>query len=45
MSLHRTNHQVYGHQPTMTKTVRARRTRHAGRCWRDRGELISDVLP
>ena len=26
------------------KTVKVRRTRHAGHCWRSRDELISDVL-
>ena len=29
---------------TITKTIRIRRTRHAGHCWRSRDELISDVL-
>ena len=41
---HPTRHQLYGHLPTMTKTIQARRTRHAGHCWRNRDELISDVL-
>ena len=39
-----TRHQLYGHQPHITKTIQARRTRHAGHCWRSRDELISDVL-
>ena len=26
------------------KTIKVRRTRHAGHCWRSRDELISDVL-
>ena len=30
--------------PPITKTIRVRRTRHAGHCWRSRDELISDVL-
>ena len=30
--------------PKITKTIQVRRTRHAGHCWRSRGELISDVL-
>ena len=30
--------------PPITKTIQARRTRHAGHCWRSRDELISDVL-
>ena len=39
-----TRHQLYGHLPPITKTIQARRTRHAGHCWRCRDELISDVL-
>ena len=39
-----TRHQLYGHLPPITKTIQARRTRHAGHSWRSRGELISDVL-
>ena len=41
---HPTRHQLYGHLPPITKTIQVRRTRHAGRCWRSRDELISDVL-
>ena len=41
---HPTRHQLYGHLPTITKTIQVRRTRHAGHCWRSRDELISDVL-
>ena len=41
---HPTKHQLYGHLPAITKTIQARRTRHAGHCWRSRDELISDVL-
>ena len=37
-------HQLYGHLPPITKTIQARRTRHAGHCWRSKNELISDVL-
>ena len=36
--------QLCGHLPPITKTVRVRRTRHAGHCWRSRDELIRDVL-
>ena len=39
-----TRHQLYGHLPPITKTIQVRRTRHAGHCWRNRDELISDVL-
>ena len=41
---HPTKHQLYGHQPPITKNIQVRRTRHAGHCWRSKDELISDVL-
>ena len=41
---HSTRHQLYGHLPPITKTIQARRTRHAGHCWRSKDELKSDVL-
>ena len=41
---HPTRHQLYGHLPPITKTIQARRTRHAGHCWRSKNELVSDVL-
>ena len=41
---HSTRHQIYGHLPPITKTIQARRTRHAGHCWRSKDELVSDVL-
>ena len=41
---HPTKHQLYGHLPPIMKTIQARRTRHAGHCWRSKDELISDVL-
>ena len=41
---HPTVHQLYGHLPPIKKTIKVRRTRHAGHCWRSRDELISDVL-
>ena len=39
-----TRHQLYGHLPPRTKNIQARRTRHAGHCWRNKDKLISDVL-
>ena len=39
-----TRHQQYGHQPPITKTIKVRRIKHAGNCWRRRDELINDVL-
>ena len=41
---HPTKQQLYGHLPSITKTIQARRTRHAGHSWRSKDELISDVL-
>ena len=41
---HPTKHQLYSHLPPKTKTIKIRRTRHAGHCWRSRDELLSDVL-
>ena len=41
---HLTKHQLYGHQPPIIKTIKIRRTRHAGHCWRSRDEIISDIL-
>ena len=41
---HPTKQQLYGHLLPITKTIQARRTRHAGHCWRCRDDLISDVL-
>ena len=40
---HPTRHQLYGHLPPITKTIQTRGTRHAGHCWRNKDELISDV--
>ena len=41
---HPTKHQLYGHLPPISKTIKVWRTRDAGHCWRSRDELISDVL-
>ena len=41
---HPTKQQLYSHVPLITKTIKVRRTRHAGHCWRSRDELISNVL-
>ena len=41
---HPTKHLLYDHLPPITKTIHARRTRHAGHCRRSRNELISDLL-
>ena len=41
---HPIKHQLYGHQPLILKTIKVSRTRHAGHCWRNKDELISDVF-
>ena len=41
---HRTKQQLYGHLPPIMKSIKVRRTKHAGHCWRSRDELISNVL-
>ena len=41
---HLTKQQLYGHLPPIMKTVKVRRTRHAGHCWRSGDEFINDVL-
>ena len=41
---HPTRRQLYGHLPPITKTIQARRTRHAGHCWRSKDEIVSDEL-
>ena len=41
---HPTRHQLYGHLPPITKTIQARRARHAGHCRRSKDEIVSDVL-
>ena len=41
---HPTRHQLYGHLLPIAKTIKVRRIRHAGHCWRSRDELIGDVL-
>ena len=41
---HPTMQQLYGHLPRITKTIQVRRTRHAGYCWRNEDEHISDIL-
>ena len=42
---HPTKQQLYGHLQPITKTIKIRRTRYAGHCWRSKDEFISDVLP
>ena len=41
---HPTKPQLYGHLPSITKTIKVRWTRRAGHCWRIKDELISDVF-
>ena len=41
---HPTKQQLYGHLPSITKTIQVRRTRYAGHCWRSRDKFISNIL-
>ena len=41
---HLTKHQLYGHLPPISKTIKVKRTRHTGHCWRSKNELISDII-
>ena len=41
---HPTKQKLYGHLPPITKTIKVKRTRHAGHCRGIREGLISDVL-
>ena len=41
---HPTKQQLYGHLTPATKTIKIRRTRRAGHCWRSRDDLVRDVL-
>ena len=36
---HPTKQQLYGHLPPFTKTIKIRRTGHAGPCWRSRDDI------
>ena len=42
--LYPTKQQLYGHLPPIMKTIKIRRTRHVGHCWRRRDELIGEEL-
>ena len=35
---------LYGHLPPVMKSIKIRRTRYAGHCWRSSDEFISDVF-
>ena len=41
---HPPKQQLYGHSPSISKTIKVRQTRHAGRSWKSKDKLISDVL-
>ena len=40
---HPTKQQLYGHLPSIIKTIKVRQTRHAGHCWKSKDELISTI--
>ena len=41
---HLTKQQLYDNLLPIAKTIKIRRTRHVGHCWRSRDELVSNVL-
>ena len=41
---HHTREQLYGHLPRISQTIRVRRARHAGHCWRSKDQLVMDML-
>ena len=41
---HSTKQQLYGHLPPIMKTIKVRRIRLAGHCWRSTDEFVRDVL-
>ena len=41
---HPTKEQLYGNIPPISDTIRERRLRFAGHCWRSKDELVSDLL-
>ena len=41
---HPTKYQLYGHLPSITKTILVKRTRYAGHCWRSKEELMHYIL-
>ena len=41
---HPAKQQLYGHWPPSMKSIQVRQTRYAEHCWRNRDELISDIL-
>ena len=41
---HLTNKQLYGNLPAISHIIRERRTRFVGHCWREKDEIVSDVL-
>ena len=41
---HRTKQHLYSHLPPIRETIKVRRSRHAGYCWRSRDELLSSPV-
>ena len=41
---HPAKKQLYSYLPSITKTIKVKRTRHARHCWRSKDELISDII-
>ena len=41
---HPVKQQLYGYLPPISQTIQVRQTRYARHCWRNKDELLSDVL-
>ena len=41
---HPIKQQLFDHLPPILQTIQIRQTKHAGHCWKNKDELISDVL-
>ena len=41
---HHTKQLLYGHLSPISRTIQERWTRHVGRCWWNKNEIINDVL-
>ena len=37
---HSTKQQLYGHQPPISETIKIKRTRHTGHCWRSKDKFM-----
>ena len=41
---HVTNEALYGDKPPISETIKERRLRFSGHCWRNKNEVVSQLL-